>query len=249
MANRETLLRLNDKTVMLVGEFSSMTQMTLTLLCEQGSDVALVGKETPEARRYCDHISDQREIYPGYGRAGIVATDLAKAALKPTDAADIVARVLHSFGRLDALVDTLACSRTDPALSMALARESVKFLTSRPRSRMVWLSHHPRLQDTPGAEALEALRKSMAQDFGAKNLTANELVLGVSEEFLLRNLPRSPSIKLGLEELKKQIPQARLLDPAEIAAWIMFVASPMSQAVNGQSLFVDHGLGCGGSGI
>jgi NAD(P)-dependent dehydrogenase (short-subunit alcohol dehydrogenase family) len=240
MAIRETLLKLNDKTVAIVGEFTSMTQMTLTLLSEQGADVALIGKETPEARRYVEHLNDQREIYPHYGRAGVIATDLAKA----TDAADIVARVVHSFGRLDALVDTLPCERTDLKLSAGLVKESVKFLTSRPRSRLVWLSHHPKLQELSSATDLKQLRTRMAEEFGPKNLTANELVLGVSEEFLLRRAPRSPSIKVAFEDLKKQMPRVRLLDPSEIAAWVMFLVSPISQAVNGQSLFIDHGLAC-----
>jgi NAD(P)-dependent dehydrogenase (short-subunit alcohol dehydrogenase family) len=238
MAGRDSLLKLNDKTVAVVGEFSSMTQMILTLLSEQGADVALVGKESPEARRVCEHLNDQREIYAHYGRAGVIATDLAQAK----DAADIVGRVVHSFGRLDCLVDTLPCTRGDFVLSAALVQESLKFLTSRPRSRIIWLSHHRQLQDIPFAAELESLRTQMAEAFGPKNLTANELVLGVSEEYLLRRNPKSPSMKIALEDLKKQIPRARLLEPSEIAAWVMFLASPLSQAVNGQALGVDHGL-------
>ncbi|MGE0764565.1 MAG: hypothetical protein AB7N80_14915 [Bdellovibrionales bacterium] len=33
-----------------------------------------------------------------------------------------------------------------------------------------------------------------------------------------------------------------MLDPSELAAWVMFLSSPLSQAVNGQQLFIDHGL-------
>jgi enoyl-[acyl-carrier-protein] reductase (NADH) len=47
---------------------------------------------------------------------------------------------------------------------------------------------------------------------------------------------------LAFEECKKTFPKARLLDPSEIAAWVMFLASPMSQALNGQELYLDHGL-------
>lgn len=240
MAGRDSLLKLNDKTVAIVGEFSSMTQMILTHLSEQGADVALVGKESPEARRVCEHLNDQREIYPHYGRAGVIATDLGAAK----DAGEIIARIVHSFGRLDTLVDTLPCTRADFVLSAGLVQESLKFLTSRPRSRLIWLSHHRQLQDLSYADELKSLRTQMAEAFGPKNLTANELILGVSEEFLLRRNPRAPSIKLALEDLKKQLPHARLLDPSEIAAWVMFLASPLSQAVNGQTLNVDHGLAC-----
>ncbi len=240
MAGRDSLLKLNDKTVAVVGEFSSMTHTILATLTEQGADVALLGKETPEARRVCEHINDQREIYPHYGRAGVISADLTNAK----DAGDMIARVVHSFGRLDALVDTLPCTRPDFVLSAALVQESLKFLTSRPRSRLIWLTHHRQLQDLSYAAELKALRAQMAEAFGPKNLTANELVIGVSEEYLLRRIPKGPSMKYALEDLKKQIPHARLLDPSEIAAWVMFMASPLSQAVNGQTLYVDHGLAC-----
>lgn len=238
MAGRDSLLKLNDKTVAIVGEFSSMTQMSLTVLSEQGADVALIGKETPEARRYVEHLNDQREIYPHYGRAGVISCDKPQAK----DAADLIARVVHSFGRLDSLVDTLPCEREDFSLSLALVNEAIKFLTSRPRSRVMWLSHHRQLRNLGFASELKDLRQRLAQEYGAKNLTANELVIGVSEELLLRRLPKQPTMKLALEDLRKEWPRARLLDPSEIAAWVMFLSSPLSQAVNGQTLFIDHGL-------
>lgn len=239
MAGRESLLKLNDKTVALVGRFSSLTQMLLTFLTEQGADVAIVDKASPEARRFCEHINDQREIKPYFGRAGVVTSELSQS----TEAGDIINRVVHSFGRLDCMVDMLPCERTELELSKALASESLKFLTSRQRSRILWLVHHPTLQPTPQMHSqLRQMRHDFAQQYAAKNLTANELILGVTEEYLLRKSPKSPSIKQAFEELKKELPTARLLDPGDVAAWVMFLASPLSQAVNGQALFVDHGL-------
>ncbi|MGE3386606.1 MAG: SDR family oxidoreductase [Bdellovibrionales bacterium] len=239
MAGRDSLLKLNDKTVAIVGAFNTMTQMILTHLSEQGADVALVGKESPEARRYVEHLNDQREIYPHYGRAGVINTELSN----DKEAADLVGRVVHSFGRLDTLVDTLPLVRTDLTLSESLAQESLKFLTSRPRSRLMWLSPHPALEPAPEtAKTLSRWRQYYSTEYISKNLTANELVIGVSDEFLLRKSPKSPSIKMTFEELKKTTPKARMLDPSELAAWVMFLSSPLSQAVNGQQLFIDHGL-------
>lgn len=239
MAGRDSLLKLNDKTVAVVGRFSSLTQMLLTFLTEQGADVAVVGPQSPEARRFVEHLNDQRELHPHNGRSGVILSELTQV----TEAADVVARVVHSFGRLDCLVDMLPCERSDLEISQALANESIKFLTSRQRSRIMWLTHHPTLQPTPELHMqLRQLRHEFARQYAPKNLTANELILGVTEEYILRQSPKGPSIKLAFEELKKTLPTARLLDPGEVAAWVMFLSSPLSQAVNGQALFVDHGL-------
>jgi NAD(P)-dependent dehydrogenase (short-subunit alcohol dehydrogenase family) len=238
MSIRDSLLKLNDKTVAIVGPFNSTNQMMLTLLSEQGADVALVGKETPEARRYTEHLTDQREIYPHHGRAGVISTRLDD----PKEARDIVARIVHSFGRLDTLVDTLPSERTDLSLSREIAQESLKFLTSRPRSRMIWLTQHRDLDSQTPSLEVRKLRDQLTLEYGPKGLTANELVIGVSEEYLLRKAPKGPSIKATLTEVKAQMPRARLVDPSEIASWVMFLASPLSQALNGHSLYIDHGL-------
>src|SRR5262249_27939816 len=126
--------------------------------------------------------------------------------------------------------------------SKALVEESLKFLTSRPRSRLIWLTQHPQIWQNPSRGDIRSLRDRLTREFGSKGLTANELILGISEEFLLRRSPKSPSIKAAFEELKSTWPHARLLEPGEIAAWVMFLCSPLSQALNGHSLFIDHGL-------
>ncbi len=233
MAGRDSLLKLSDKTLAIIGEFSSLTQTILTVLSEQGADVALVGKESPEARRYIEHINDQREIYPHYGRSGVIGVDLNSTF----DANDVIGRVVHSFGRLDSLVDTLPTFTEDLSASKALAEAGIKFLISRPRSRILWLSHHSNLVKNPAIlEDLAQLRETLSKEYGAKNLTTNELSLGITEEYILRNAPKSPSIKLAFEEMKKTMPSAKLLDPREIAAWLMFLSSPLSQGLNGQVL-------------
>lgn len=239
MAGRDSLLKLNDKTIAIIGSFSSMTQSMLNLLSEQGADVALVGKESPEARRYVEHLNDQREIYPHFGRAGVISSDLNN----PHEAADLIARVVHSYGRLDALVDTLPCEREDISLTEALAEQSLKFLTSRPRSRMMFMYHHSKLaKNLPAIEQLNSLTDRWAKEWSGKNLTVNRLVLGFSEEYLLKNYPQKPSIKLAFEEAKENFVGARLLDPSEVATWVMYLASPLSQALNGQALHLDHGF-------
>lgn len=239
MAARDSLVKLNDKTVAIVGNFGSLVQMTMTLLTEQGADVALVGKLTPEARRYVDHLNDQREIYAHYGRAGVIATDLEK----DNELQEAAAKVVHSFSRLDTLLDTMPCLGYSLDKCNLMFNQASKFLVSRPRSRYILLAHHGHLVgDQKQTDELHEYRRQKVIEFRGKNLTTNTVLLGLTEEYLLRKYPKLPSIKAGLEEEKKISASARLVEPIEAAAWLMFLASPLSQAVNGQTLCVDHGF-------
>lgn len=236
MAARESIFKLNDKTVAIIGGYSSMTQMMMTLLTEQGADVALIGTDRPEARRVCDHINDQREIYPHYGRCATLSSPLTEVR----EAKDIISRVVHSFHRLDVLIDTLPCDHSNLELSNAILDQALPFLTSRPRSRVIWISHHSKISGLTAE--FNARQNALAAEYASKNLTLNEVRLGISEEFLLKKFPKSSAIKSAFDEAKKQWPNAKLLDPYDIAATTLFLASPLSQALNNQCFYVDHGL-------
>lgn len=238
MAIRETLLKVNDKTVALIGGFSSTTHMTMTLLTEQGADVALVGREQPELRRVVEHINDQREIYPHYGRAGVIGAELKEVKEAP----EIIARIIHSFGRLDVLIDTLPCQSNCFPISKALVTEAFKFLTSRQKSRILFLRHHESLKALPADhEDFQTWKQQLKSESIAKNLTVNELILGITEEYLLREYPKSSSIKTSFDEVKKQWPHAKILEPYDVASWLLYLASPLSQALNGQKILLDYG--------
>lgn len=239
MAGRDHLLKLNDKTIAILGPFNNMVQSVLLQLCEQGADVAIIDKESPEARRFVDYVNDQREINPYYGRAGVISHDFSQIQT----VGETLSKVVHSFGRLDCVVDTLPLSQNKMEASEAFKNESVRFLTSRPRSRILWLTPHRSLDGNAQThETIGNWRKELTTSYAQKNLTANEVVVGITDEYLLKTYPKSPSIKKSFEDLKVQIPQAKILDGSEIAATLMFLCSPLSQGVNGVQIHLDHGL-------
>jgi len=204
--------------------------------------VALIGPERPENHRFVDYIMGQREIYHHFGRAGVISLnqfdgDHLKEALN---------RTVHSFGRLDVVVNLLG-NQFFPQ-NQDLLEAASPFLHSRPKSRYLLVSYRPdllmKLHEDLSEDDIQHQRHwvcKMAKTHLNKNLTVNRLELGVTEEYLLERFPSAPSIRHALDEIKMEIPDTKLVEPHEVAAWIMFLASPLSQALTGQSLQVDHG--------
>ena len=82
-----------------------------------------------------------------------------------------------------------------------------------------------------------ALTKSLAREVGRIGITVNAVCPGVIDTDMTRKLDERV-----LAEFRQQIPLGRLGDPREVAAAILFIASPAADYITGQVLAVDGGL-------
>jgi NAD(P)-dependent dehydrogenase (short-subunit alcohol dehydrogenase family) len=71
--------------------------------------------------------------------------------------------------------------------------------------------------------------KALAKEL--ETISVHWLTVGLTEEFLLQRYPKSPSIKLALEELRKVLPGIKIQDPSDIANAVAFLSSPLSAAI------------------
>lgn len=81
------------------------------------------------------------------------------------------------------------------------------------------------------------LTKSVAKEFGSRNITCNAVAPGFIETDMTSELPEE-----FREFVKKQAPAGRLGNPADIAPAILFFASKEAAYITGQVLTVDGGL-------
>lgn len=84
---------------------------------------------------------------------------------------------------------------------------------------------------------LMGLTKSMAREFGRKDIRVNCVAVGIVETSM------SEGVEF-LNEIKKQIPLKRFAQPEEIAGVVSFLCSTDSSYVTGQTLGVNGGLFC-----
>jgi 3-oxoacyl-[acyl-carrier protein] reductase len=81
------------------------------------------------------------------------------------------------------------------------------------------------------------LTKSVAKEFGSRNITCNAVAPGFIETDMTTDLPED-----FREKVKKTAPAGRLGTPADVAAAVLFLASEEAAYITGQVMVVDGGL-------
>lgn len=247
---KDSALRLQDKTILLVGPFNGITQACMRSLTEFGCDVGYVGFQNAHATRYVDGLNEARDVHSHYGRAGYFHLPLRKES----EIMEALGRVTESLGRIDAVVDTSPMAwdaTTDPSavsLSLLLAKQCLPFLLAKQRGRLVFLFEDTCLEKIVPATNVASLRDEliqnieiMAKEYIARNVTVNGVAVGVTDDFLLKVLPKSPSLRKSMEELQKDHPTLRLVDTHDVALGVAYLISALSSSVTGQILRLTQG--------
>lgn len=81
------------------------------------------------------------------------------------------------------------------------------------------------------------LTKSMARELASRNITVNAVAPGFIDTDMTRVLPEAQK-----QALVEQIPAGRLGNPEDIAAAVVFLASPGAAYITGQTLSVNGGM-------
>jgi 3-oxoacyl-[acyl-carrier protein] reductase len=82
-----------------------------------------------------------------------------------------------------------------------------------------------------------ALTKTVARELAARNITANAVAPGFIDTDMTKKLPEDVRAKLA-----QAIPLTRLGSPEDVAAAVVFLASPESDYITGQVLNVNGGM-------
>ncbi len=247
---KDSALRLQDKTVLLVGPFNGITQACMRTLTEFGCDVGFVSNQTPNAARYVDGINEAREVHAHYGRAGFFHMPLTKES----EVMEALGRVTESLGRIDAVVDASPLawdtSTTESAVELCtmIAQKCLPFLLAKQRGRLVYLYEDTALEKIVPATNISGFRdllnekiNELAKMHFAKNVTVNGISVGVTDDFLLKVFPKSPSLKKSFEELQKTHPTLKLVEYHDVALGVAYLVSALSGSLTGQTLRLTQG--------
>ncbi len=84
---------------------------------------------------------------------------------------------------------------------------------------------------------LIALTKTLAREFARKNVTVNAVAPGFIETDMTADVPEA-----NLDVVRQLTPMARLGKPEEVAAAVVFLASPEASFITGEILGVNGGM-------
>jgi 3-oxoacyl-[acyl-carrier protein] reductase len=176
---------------------------------------------------------------------------------------ELFAVVEKTYGKLDIIVnnagitrDTLLPRMTDEQWDDVIqtnltscflfCREASKIMMSARYGRIINMSSVSGLIGNPGQTNYSAskagmigLTRSLARELGKRKVTVNAVAPGFIESDMTQALGDDV-----LKEVKKRIPANRLGTADDVAATVVFLASPAASYITGQVITVDGGMTC-----
>jgi 3-oxoacyl-[acyl-carrier protein] reductase len=220
-------------------------------LAANGARVACVARDKEKLSRTVAEIA----------QAGGAAEAFTCDVKDRTTIDKVVDEVAEKWGRLDILVNNAGVTRDTllPRMSDAEWDDVITtnltgaFLFSRAASRHMMRARYGRIinissvsgiMGNPGQSNYSASKagligftRSVSRELAGRKVTINAVAPGFIESDMTRTLG-----DMIIDEAKKRIPAKRLGTPDDVAAAVLYLASPAAAYVTGQVLVVDGGL-------
>lgn len=245
------MFRLDGKVAIVTGASSGIGVAFAQSLAEAGADVVL-------GARRVEKLADTAKLVEAAGRRALtVATDVAD----PEQCQALVDAAMAEFGRVDVLVNNAGIGTAVPATHetpeqfrsvidvnlngcywMAQACGRVM----QPGSSIINISSVlgittgglPQAAYSASKAGLNGLTRDLAQQWmERKGIRVNSIAPGFFESEMTETYPDG-----YLDLAMMRVPARRKGDPAELAATVVFLASPAAGYITGQTLPVDGGM-------
>jgi enoyl-[acyl-carrier protein] reductase III len=246
------LIDLTGRRALVTGGSRGIGRAIAVRLAEAGADVA---------------INYLRNKKPAEETAAAVRKTGRKALLVKANVADpdvherMFEAIAEGFGGLDILVSNAASGVIKPAMELTprhwhwtmdinaaallpLVQRSVPLMT-KGGGHVVAVSSLGAVRAIPqyaavGASkaALESLVRHLAVELAPSGIRVNAVSAGVVDTDALKHFPNREQI---LGESARRTPAGRLVEPDDVADVVLWLASPLSNMVVGQTIVVDGG--------
>lgn len=249
------MIDLTGRVALVTGASRGIGRACALRLAEAGADVVVNYVASKSA------ALEVAEEIKGMGRnAAVVRADVAHR----DDIESMIEFVKLEFGALGIIVSNAATGGFRPLLATTERHfEAAMNINARPllqlvqaampmleqgeeRSKVIAISSHGSIMALPmygtigtSKAALEALVRHLALELGGRNVNFNVVRAGLVETDSTRRLPNADAIFAA--RLHKSMTGERLLTADDVANVVLYLASPLSDLVQGETITVDGG--------
>jgi enoyl-[acyl-carrier protein] reductase III len=250
-----SMIDLSGKVALVTGGSRGIGRACALKLAEAGADV-IVNYVTSQSA--ANEVAEQIQAFGR--RAAVVKADVSEQ----DDVNAMLDFIKESFGQLDIVVSNAATGGFRPLLAttarnfeaamntnvrslLYLMQASVPLLEkSAGRGKVVALSSHGSHMALPwygvigsSKAALESLVRHLTLEVGERNINVNVVKAGLVETDSTRLIPDSQAMFEG-RKLKSMMGD-RVLMPEDVANAVLFLCSPLSDLIQGETITVDGG--------
>jgi NAD(P)-dependent dehydrogenase (short-subunit alcohol dehydrogenase family) len=246
------LFDLADKTAIITGGGSGIGRRTALAFAEYGAKSIIADIDEKAANLVASEINTRG------GRAIALHVDITQ----PGKVQQMVNAAVDSFGRIDILFNNAGISIRGPAESFSLedwnrviavnltgmflcAQTAGKVMIRQGAGKIIntasvsaQLGHPGNLAYAAAKHGVVGMTKVMAVEWAKYGITVNCIGPGVIKTALTMKALQDPN---KYQDLVSKVPMGRLGDPEDIIGAVIFLASPASNYMTGQTIYIEGG--------
>jgi gluconate 5-dehydrogenase len=246
--------RLDGVRALVVGGYGGIGAVVSTMLAGSGAAVAVAGRRGDQAREVADTL-----VKDGAQAFGLACDVTDRAAVR-----DSVRAVVDEWGGLDLVVNCAGQLVVTPAAQMSdeswrdvvdsnltgaflVSQEAGRHMIANGGGRLVHFSSVRGLVGArrgfsaygPAKAGVNLLVKQLATEWAQYGITVNAVAPGFVRTDFVAGASGDPEF---MRTLVGRIPVGRVAEPEEVAAAVLYLASPLARFVTGHVLVVDGGV-------
>ena len=245
-------MKFKDKVVIVTGASRGIGYSIAEAFAKNGAHLAICSTNNDKAKETAESlakISGNKAIGKG--------VDIKNF----DEVTEFISDVQQTFGRIDILINNAGITRDNLLLRLNesdwtdvintnlnsvffTTKSVIKTMLKQKYGRIVNVSSVIGLMGNPGQSnysaskaGMIAFTKSIAREYGKKNITINAVAPGFIQTDMIETLPKE-----YLDNIIDNIPMVRLGTTNDVSRAIMFLASDDASYITGQVLSIDGGL-------
>tara|TARA_A100001015_G_scaffold88309_1_gene98245 strand:- start:774 stop:1517 length:744 start_codon:yes stop_codon:yes gene_type:complete len=240
------------KTVVITGASRGIGLSIAEHFAKEGANIALCSTNDERAKQTAAKLKETYNINAFGKGLDIKQFDSVQEFMK---------EIIAEFGQIDVLINNAGITKDNLLLRLNetdwsdvietnlnsifnTTKSVIKFMLKKKYGRIINVASVVGLMGNPGQSnyaaskaGMIAFTKSIAREYGKKNITINAVAPGFIQTDMIETLPKE-----YLDNIMDNIPMVRLGMPDDVSRAILFLASDDASYITGQVLSIDGGL-------